>query len=730
MATFCLIKPLADAFKKALHEGKIDPQKLADMTSTERRNFFESIVGEDNAVKVNTLFEQKMLVKDFQRGMIAWAKEVSGLKPEVRRGIIDRIERLDERILNPADQKAFLEDLAAKKLGTEVTFEEAKKITEISKTLSEKKQAYDPSTEKWKSEEDRLAYGMARVEMQNFLDYVKDPYHDMKAIETIKAKGADALEMVAKRPFTGVLRLGGRTVKDLADLSVSMVATLDNSFLGRQGLAILQTHPTKWLAGAQQSYKNIVMEFGGKNAMDALRADIYSRPNAMNGKYELGKILDPNEEQFPSSFPEKIPGLGRVFKASESAFKGSALRMRADTFDLLLKKAEELGKDTKDKTEVQSIGTLVNSLTAKGSFGKNGVGPITKAVLWAPKMLKASFDVLTAHTVDYAMGNMSSFAYREAWKNLFKIAAVTATVLAIAKAHDPDSVETDVTSSDFGKIKWGNQRIDITGGKASLLTLAARLLTGKSKSSTSDAINEYGTGFGQKTRFDAVIDFLTNKVTPSARVVVDLLKGQTFEGKAPTLMGEIKDLYTPLPARNAVDFVKDPSWERAAGFVLDFHGFSGNNYVNTNVKTKLIPEGKNIKNGDFISMVKTYAEALGTDPETAFNRIFSGQTIRRVDNGAIIVERMSVKDSTAVKKKGGGNNPTMKLDHTIPLQLGGSNDESNLKLVPTSAWASYTPVENHLGEMLRKGEISKTEAQKLIVDFKNGKVKKEVILAK
>ncbi len=120
-----------------------------------------------------------------------------------------------------------------------------------------------------------------------------------------------------------------------------------------------------------------------------------------------------------------------------------------------------------------------------------------------------------------------------------------------------------------------------------------------------------------------------------------------------------------------------------------------------------------------VNTVVTYAKAIGTDPVTAFNRIFTGQKIRRVDSGAIIVERMSKDESQAVKTKRGGNTTTMKLDHTIPLELGGGNNEKNLKLVPTAEWASYTPVENYLGKKLRDGSINKKQAQEAISKFKN-----------
>lgn len=127
-----------------------------------------------------------------------------------------------------------------------------------------------------------------------------------------------------------------------------------------------------------------------------------------------------------------------------------------------------------------------------------------------------------------------------------------------------------------------------------------------------------------------------------------------------------------------------------------------------------------IENDSLIHAVMVYAHAAVVDPAAALNDVLKGQVIRKVDNGTVIVYRMSVADSQAIKKAGGGDNPTMKLDHTLPLQLGGTNEESNLKLVPTDVWASYTPVEDYLGTALRNGTVDKATAQRLMLNFKNG----------
>lgn len=123
-----------------------------------------------------------------------------------------------------------------------------------------------------------------------------------------------------------------------------------------------------------------------------------------------------------------------------------------------------------------------------------------------------------------------------------------------------------------------------------------------------------------------------------------------------------------------------------------------------------------------IETVWTYAKAIGTDPVTAFDRIFAGESIRYVTNGTIVVDRLPLSTSQAEKKAQGSTGAEVKLDHTIPLELGGTNDKSNLKLVPTKVWASYTGTENAIGKALRAGKINKSKAQSLISDFKNGKI--------
>ncbi|MDD4027033.1 MAG: hypothetical protein PHO75_02475 [Candidatus Shapirobacteria bacterium] len=715
---WCLLKEYVDRFKRGLTSGEIDPDKLASMTSSARHTFLAKFVGEENAAQVNSLFESKLLLKNQKAGYISWAKKVGGMTAETRRDMISKIERL-ENVLNPVEEEAFLQDLASTKLGINITVEEAKRISELSGRAAELEKTIDKNG-KFSSEERRLEYGANKVALENYVNELK-----------LRSRAISFKDQPFKKMIDVFTSIPG--------IMKSTVASFDNSFWGRQGIKTLldtRTSPI-WFKDFLKSWPDMGKQILSKGSwwksgddavMDSIKADIYSRPNALLGKYRIGKYgLDVlSEEAYPSSFPEKIPLFGRLFKASEVIYNGGALRLRADLADRLIKKAELNGVNTLNSDEAVALGHLIGSLTGRGSWGKGDVlAKEANVLLFSVKFLKANIDTLTVHLFDSKV-RRSNFARKEAAKNLLSIILTVASVLTVAKLLNKESVEPDPHSANFGKIKIWGKWVDITGGMASLVVLASRLtptlhegkLSFWTKNSKGEYVDLLAGKYGQDTALDVFDQFWQGKLSPILGIVRDQWKGKDYQGRTPTI-GTIAENQLPISIQNVDQFKSDPNSSFVLGsLILDALGFSVSSSVETNIKSKIIPEDKKISNEDFIQTVLVYAQAFGTDPETAFNRIFTGQKIRRVTNGTVIVERMPLKDSQDIKKKANADNPQMKLDHTIPLELGGSNDSKNLKLVTTSEWSSYTKVENALGKALKENKISKKEAQDEIVKFK------------
>lgn len=583
MATFCLPKQAVDKFTDALRSGKIDPYKLRDMTSDERRAIFKDIVGENGAKQVNAEFEAKTLLKNQNLAYTSWAKKVAGITPETRRDLISKIQRLDH-VLSPEEEKPFLQDLASQRLGVGVTQEEAKNISDLSHAVTEGEAKAKPDGT-FNSKSERLQYGMSKVKLEN---YVND------------------LKLAAKNPKTkNPIKLAGKAFKGTPGFLTSSLSTLDNSFFGRQGIKTLlnvRTSPT-WVKGFVKSFGDIGRELGGKgDALDLIKADIYSRPNALNGNYRLlGKdagLEALTEEAYPSHAPEKIPILGRLFKASEAAYNGGALRMRADLADRFIKIAGKQGLNVKDKDEMKGIGTLVGSMTGRGSFGRGVPSNSTGKWLFSPKFLKANVNSLTLHAADK---NATKFTRKEAAKNLLGIVTSVAGVLGVAHAINPKSVELDPRSTHFGKINVFGHWTDITGGEGALLTLAARTLptyqkghksslpgllpnnTGFfTKSASGNLSDETSGAYGAQNALDTVVNFFTGKAAPIPSTIAQIYQGKNYNQQTPTPKNIAQGTLEPISIQNVGQLKDKGNADLVGSLIADGLGFSVTSNPQTN----------------------------------------------------------------------------------------------------------------------------------------------------
>jgi len=552
---YCLIKSLADKVTEKLKSGEINPEKLISMTSEERRAYFAEFLGEENAKSTNALLESKLLLKNQQAGLVNWAKTITGLKPEYKRDILAKVEKMD-RVLNPAEYDSFLNDLAEKRLGFSVTEAEANSIFDLSQGVKDTRVKIDRNSPSGSLS--RMDYGISLVNFQNF----------------IRERRLDA-----ERKTIAEMAKPGNLLISASGLSKSVMASLDNSFFGRQGWKVIFDDPKSWTKAYLKSWGDMKDAMKGGDPIDLCKAEVYSRENAINGTYQKMKldIGIEGEEAFPSALPERIPLLGRLFKASEQAFNGAAVRLRAYYADRVLEQAQRGGVDISDKTMLEGYGKLVNSMTGRGNIGSlESQGKWVNATLFSAKFLKSNLDTLTAHVFDK---DVPLVVKKKAATNLVKIVAGTSSILFLAKMINPDSVNFDPRSSDLGKIKIGNTRISVGFGAESIITLASRL-TDKFYTSY---IKGEKTGYGQTKMSDLLLSFAGNKLSPLAGIVRDYLREATFDYQKPTILKEASGLVIPIPVQTAVDLWNDrENSSTIAGFLYQFADFSGlstNTYV-------------------------------------------------------------------------------------------------------------------------------------------------------
>jgi hypothetical protein len=559
----------------ALTSRELSIPDLYRMTSAERRAKFAQFIPEEQVSIVNAKFEQAMMSNQ-KTALKNWVVSTTSAKDPIRKDLLKRVDRI-QNVLNTAEEGNFLQDLAEFKLGIAVTEEETKQIMGMKVAIDEAKAKIDRTSPD--DDISRIVYGMALRKFKNYVGDLK-----------LKAESPTLKERTA-------LTMQPRNVLDASLASKAMIASMDLSYPLRQGIktllsgdvktwsrsfgASIKTFGKELVAAAPEANKRfplLTQERDGA-VMDALYARIYGSENALNGKftaskdgYNIGLMF---EEAFPSALPEKVPGLGRLFKASQTAYEAGALQMRYDLANKFIAIGEKNGLDMLDEANATAMGHLVGSMTGRSGLGRaEPVGRQLNAAFFAPRFLMSNFHTLTGGGFDKAI-RANPVARKEAAKVSLRIAASIGSILLTAKALDPDSVDLDPRATKFGKVKVGeNMWVDITGGMSGLAVLGLRLATGESKSATGKITKMGEAGFGQQTSLDTLENFIEGKFSPGAGALRDYLKGQDFSGKKPTRASTLLNMVVPISVQNITDDLKKGNDDFLVASILEGFGLS------------------------------------------------------------------------------------------------------------------------------------------------------------
>ena len=110
---------------------------------------------------------------------------------------------------------------------------------------------------------------------------------------------------------------------------------------------------------------------------------------------------------------------------------------------------------------------------------------------------------------------------------------------------------------------------------------------------------------------------------------------------------------------------------------------------------------------------------------TGVGAVFAQPTLEKnsiCQNGSASARRMEYSESYTIKRQLmaeiGATNPRLyQLDHIIPLELGGSNDRSNLALEPIAQAHIKDKMENYYHELYCQGGIELHKAQQIVVSY-------------
>ena len=531
-SSFCLPKDIANKFKQSIKSGKIDIDKLSDMSSLKRRDFFTEMVGERNAREVNALFESKLLLKNQQRGMVTWAKQITGIRPELKNTLVDKIMKM-EPILSVQEENLFFNDLASKRLGADITTKEAGEIVELSEKIRE--------LENYKTDKERIKYGRSKIALTDY-------------VSSLNPKKANLLTNIANVP---------RTVMTSIDLSAPL----------NQGWGMVSRKEFYKSLGPMIRYA-----LNKENLLD-LQADIITRENYKAAKKaglrltDLGDSLMQREEEMMSNILDKVPGIA----ASQRAYTGFLNKLRMDVFDSLVEKAKISGEDIGlDSPVLKDLASVVNNFTGGARVGQIETAvPALNAMFFSPRKVMSSINILNPR--NYLSRKISKTARKAAIRNLLGSSSISVALISLANLLGSDEPERDPRSTNFGKIKVGDSRMDVTGGNGTYIVLLSRILSRSSKTSKGK-IRNLGNKMYETSAWDLISRGVRYKLAPNASLLVDMFTGANAIGQKKTVSQSIKDRFKPMFIRDLFELNESDPDGKIALALLALFGANLNTY--------------------------------------------------------------------------------------------------------------------------------------------------------
>lgn len=342
----------------------------------------------------------------------------------------------------------------------------------------------------------------------------------------------------------------------LMNIPRSIMASFDLSAAFRQGVFLVGRPKQFWTAFGKM-FPAFAKERWFQAIQDTIHRDPFF-PLARESRLaitELGKLTQ-REEAFMSGWAERIPVVGRVVRASGRAYTGFLNKLRFDVFKDLVGKADRLGLDPRDNKDLlMAISDFVNNATGRGSLGALERSAVAlNTFLFSPRLLFARLNLL--NPIYYV--RQPPFVRKEALKSLLSFLGLAMTVLTLAKVAGA-KVGTDPRSSDFGKIRIRDTRIDVFGGFLQYIVLLSRIITGQIVSSTTGKTITLGEGYRPLTRMDILSRFAEYKQAPVLSFITDMLRGRTVLGEEIKVPREVGKRFVPMVIADMYDILKaDP----------------------------------------------------------------------------------------------------------------------------------------------------------------------------
>lgn len=453
--------------------------------------------------------------------------------PELTEGLVSLRK---ERDLFKEIYNMMKEEAKPKKTPEEIAMQTFKtrtknQIKELERRLTEKD--YGPKPKK-----EPLKLKNSELELKFKLDQLKREYAKRRIEHQNKNRS------VGKRITDGTV--------EAINLFRALKTSFDLSAVLRQGGFIVLGHPIRGAKALPAMFTALKSNAGRY----AIEQEILNRPNyPLYEKSKLhlsehGQKLSQMEEAYMSRLAERIPGVA----ASERAYTTYLNRLRADSFDKMVDNlAGKSGSPT--MVETKAIANFINVATGRGSLGaKESVLVGMNTVFFAPRYVLSRFQMVIGQPLYKGTAATRIAIAKEYGRYLVGLSVIYSLGIMAG-----GTVETDPRSSDFGKIRFGNTRLDPMAGLSQTTVLISRLVAGERKTGIGEIVPTRGdyVPYNALSSSDIMANFLRSKLSPVVGTSFDLLAGKDVVGKKVKALDVPDKLLMPLAINDIYEVMLD-----------------------------------------------------------------------------------------------------------------------------------------------------------------------------
>lgn len=228
-------------------------------------------------------------------------------------------------------------------------------------------------------------------------------------------------------------------------------------------------------------------------------------------------------------------------------------------------------------------------------------------VFFAPRLAASRIRMLNPSTYimappfvrkQYLKAAMSSAVF---WFGMAKAAEMTG---AAEVSWDPDS-------ADFAVLRFGDRRLDFSGGfKPFLVAMHRFWLSGGYKPSSGGPWQRYGEGYQAQTQLDQLYRVVANKLEPLSKFAHDLLDASEYQQFH--VGDRTAQLFMSLTMQDAYEILTGDNPEHIALMLPIIFGAGTQMYTQGETPSRLIPEEYdwNITGGGMLDRVKEVGEGI------------------------------------------------------------------------------------------------------------------------